>query len=923
MNCIFCCVFNQEKYVEMFFLLLESIFIYGNLDDNTNVLVYTSTSFMNIIKKSHLFNDEKIKFEINDTYDNIDKACKARLDLFKLSSISNYSKILYLDTDILIKDNINKVFDICKEDILYVLEEGEIYCHSDHWGKTLFGNEVINYKDKTAFTSGILLFNNCEKIRFLFYKINEDIFKRPYNFSCYDQPYIVYNAFKYNLYNNKILKSLVVNNDNNIHSDKVIHHFPGGPGIYQHKIDGMTIFLNNIKKYTYTIPKVLFQTNKTNHDVNVLNMIMNNLSSKWKYEFYNDADVIQFFINNPLADLPDIIKKYNSIKKGAHKADIFRYYYLYIKGGFFMDSDAMLYVNIDSIIKDYNFISVNSSCHPGTIFQGILGASPKNKIIKRALYEAYNTDPKILDDNYHYFCKQLYNIIKETNYGYSIKLYEERRVNHDSGDDILDGDNLLFKHYWKHKVIPMNNIQYTQEFTKIYNTNYWIKGSGAGSYIENTIIYNKFIIEFIKKNNINSITDIGCGDWQSSYLIYQNFDNIDYIGLDCVNSIIEKNKENHPKYKFYTLDILSNVDLIKDRDLYIIKDVLQHWKLKDIYDFLDKLVKKNFKYIIITNNGNQSYDNLELNAYIGNGRGLNSNFFPLKKYNAELLLEYFGGENKHMCIIKKDTCLIRYTDWNNYNKSELNNFDYSILNTYIIPNTLVRVGPKEDGGYVIADEFDYDLFISCGIANDVRFEDAFLDIHKIKCIAFDGTINSFPSHKNSMEWIPKNIGFSNTNKTTNLKNYIQNNKKIFLKMDIEGSEFNWLDSMTEDELANFSQIVLEVHWPFDIYRMNMLKKLNNTHYIIHIHGNNYCDRDIPKNLPSGRTYDGTVTINNGITPQIKLPEVFEVTYINKKLCNNLSVKMKEIHFPTSLDYPNNPNAHDIHFSIPIINKTLF
>jgi hypothetical protein len=66
----------------MFYLLLESIFIYGNMDKNINILVYTSTDFMNIMKKNHLFNNEKIKFEINDTYDNIDKACKGRLDFY-------------------------------------------------------------------------------------------------------------------------------------------------------------------------------------------------------------------------------------------------------------------------------------------------------------------------------------------------------------------------------------------------------------------------------------------------------------------------------------------------------------------------------------------------------------------------------------------------------------------------------------------------------------------------------------------------------------------------------------------------------------------------------------------------------------------------------------------------------------------------
>ena len=250
MNCIFICVFIQEQYVEMVYLLLESLFIYGNLDNNTVVLIYTSTKFMNMIKQSHLFSDEKIKFEINDTYDNIDKACKSRLNFFNLPSIENYKKILYLDTDILVKGDINKVFDVCKEDILYVLGEGVIDHEHDYWGKTLFGDEVNNYDDKSAFTSGILLFNNCEKIKDLFNKINEDIILRPYFFTCYDQPYIIYNAFKHNLYDNKILKSLVVNSDVNIYSNKIIHHFPGGPGVYHNKLNCMNEFLNSLKDFT-------------------------------------------------------------------------------------------------------------------------------------------------------------------------------------------------------------------------------------------------------------------------------------------------------------------------------------------------------------------------------------------------------------------------------------------------------------------------------------------------------------------------------------------------------------------------------------------------------------------------------------------------------------------------------------------------
>jgi lipopolysaccharide biosynthesis glycosyltransferase len=224
---------------------LESVFNYGNLDENTDILIYTSTDFMNIIKQSHLFN-EKIQFELNNNYNDIDKACKARLDLFHLKSSANYSKFLYLDTDILIKDDINKVFDLSKEDILYVLEEGSIDNDANFWGKSLFGDDLNKYEDKTAFSSGIMLFNNCEKIKDLFNKITESMLTMWHSF--HDQPFVVYNAFKYNLYNNKIMKDFAVNNDSNVHSTKVIHHFPGGFHILEHKLNYMNKFLNELKE---------------------------------------------------------------------------------------------------------------------------------------------------------------------------------------------------------------------------------------------------------------------------------------------------------------------------------------------------------------------------------------------------------------------------------------------------------------------------------------------------------------------------------------------------------------------------------------------------------------------------------------------------------------------------------------------------
>ena len=87
-NCIFICVFNNEKYIKMTYLLLDSIYTFGNLKDTTDILIYTSTDFMNIIKASEYYRNN-IKFEINDNikpnidnYLTIFNSCKSRLDLF-------------------------------------------------------------------------------------------------------------------------------------------------------------------------------------------------------------------------------------------------------------------------------------------------------------------------------------------------------------------------------------------------------------------------------------------------------------------------------------------------------------------------------------------------------------------------------------------------------------------------------------------------------------------------------------------------------------------------------------------------------------------------------------------------------------------------------------------------------------------------
>jgi len=261
MQCVYITVFNQEKYIDMLYLLLESIYLFGELDDNTDILIYTSTSFKNLIQAS-AFYSPKLKFEVNDTKNSVDKGCKARLDLFQLPSIKNYEKILYLDTDILIKGPLLPVFALAKKNILYVLEEYTLtYNDYVYGGKTLFGEDVYSYEDQSAFSSGIMLFNNCSEMIFLFKKINEKIVEFANKFPPFDQPYIVYCAFKHNLYDNKKMKDWAVNLNHyftkmdetvyekyeSSHLNKSIVHFPGFVGVATNKLFLMENFLKDMK----------------------------------------------------------------------------------------------------------------------------------------------------------------------------------------------------------------------------------------------------------------------------------------------------------------------------------------------------------------------------------------------------------------------------------------------------------------------------------------------------------------------------------------------------------------------------------------------------------------------------------------------------------------------------------------------------
>jgi len=250
MNLIYVCVFNQKDYIFLLKLLFKSIYENANLNKNTtNILIFTCTDFQSEIIKELSFFNLSFDFHILNLTSLMDSSC-CKLRIFEYPFIDNYEKILYLDVDTLINSDINKLFnENFIHEKLYVLEEGFIGKeYSEYWGGQFFDFSKFD-RNLTAFSAGVFYFMNSESIKLLFKNtLNHISNYMNYNSApiCLDQPFLVYNSFIENKFENQIMKKYLENNPNLVDESKIIYHFPGGPGNFTSKINKMNNFLNKI-----------------------------------------------------------------------------------------------------------------------------------------------------------------------------------------------------------------------------------------------------------------------------------------------------------------------------------------------------------------------------------------------------------------------------------------------------------------------------------------------------------------------------------------------------------------------------------------------------------------------------------------------------------------------------------------------------
>jgi hypothetical protein len=224
----------------------------------------------------------------------------------------------------------------------------------------------------------------------------------------------------------------------------------------------------------------------------------------------------------------------------------------------------------------------------------------------------------------------------------------------------------------------------------------------------------------------------------------------------------------------------------------------------------------------------------------------------------------------------------------------------------------IRHGKNNDGGYVVPEKLlqQSDVLMGYGIADDISFEEYFSDIYKKPSFGFDCGVDKIKITNPLVKFIPECIGTdkflyqkqSSSLKISSFSSHLNvldlKDKNIFIKMDIEGAEYE--EAVFSDILMHSKQItgiVLEIHWlnkkEYLNSAVNLVKKINQKFYLIRLHGNNY-----------GRPF----RIRNK-----KYPSVLELTFINKNLTQDANIK--KYCAPDEFDMPNRKDKPDHKFCI--------
>eukprot|EP00927_Polykrikos_kofoidii_P063122 TRINITY_DN57950_c0_g1_i1.p1 TRINITY_DN57950_c0_g1~~TRINITY_DN57950_c0_g1_i1.p1 ORF type:complete len:291 (+),score=39.68 TRINITY_DN57950_c0_g1_i1:73-945(+) len=195
-----------------------------------------------------------------------------------------------------------------------------------------------------------------------------------------------------------------------------------------------------------------------------------------------------------------------------------------------------------------------------------------------------------------------------------------------------------------------------ETFTQIYAKGAWGGGSGTGSLPAHCVRWVSCVRTFIRDERVRSVVDLGCGDWQFSPYIYKDL-TVDYTGYDVVLPVIEENRSrwSGKGFRFEHLDFSDRLCEVVDAELYILKDVLQHWSSGRIRNFLHTLLstKVKLRHVLICNCAKPT-DWPETDIIDGGWRPLQAARPPLDEFMPKVVLRFPSLPNeKEVCVLRK------------------------------------------------------------------------------------------------------------------------------------------------------------------------------------------------------------------------------------------------------------------------------
>lgn len=149
-----------------------------------------------------------------------------------------------------------------------------------------------------------------------------------------------------------------------------------------------------------------------------------------------------------------------------------------------------------------------------------------------------------------------------------------------------------------------STLPVAEAFDWIYRSRAWGTSagepfcSGFGSDAEFAKPYVNWVRQFIDRQNIREVVDLGCGDFRIGRLICAPGGNFHYVGLDVVAELIAYNRSQfgNNRIEFRLADIIQ--DELPDGELCLIRQVLQHLSIAEISQVLKHCSK--YKYLLVT-----------------------------------------------------------------------------------------------------------------------------------------------------------------------------------------------------------------------------------------------------------------------------------------------------------------------------------